>query len=344
MKRDKFIFLFSKKLSGEIETADRVLLDKANSENEEYKRLAKLLTIYYNQKHPLDEVSSSHQLNQVWTRIYSIENENFEDKYNFLPSKSQRRTPIWIGAAAVLIVLSFISFLAYKLGNQQPSSELVRLSTNEEKTFKMMDDGTRIWLNKHSSLVYNKAFGKTNREITLSGEAYFDVARNAKVPLFIHVGDIDVEVKGTAFNVRATGDKKNIEVALVRGLIQVSDRQQKQNALLLHPNQKIVYGSAQQNEINKLQLRSINPSALLKETGWIADTLVFRKEKLRELAAKLEKKYDVKINIQSDVLKEKRFSGIFINETLDQALTSLKLSYPLIFTINKRMVFIKEQE
>jgi len=344
MNREEFLFLFSKKLSGEIETKDCLLLDKTTSENEEYERLAVQLTSYFNQKHPLEEVNSSYQLHQVWTRINGIENENFEDTYNFSPSKSHRYTPIWMRAAAILIVLSFISFLGYKLVNQQHASELEQLSANEEKTFKMLDDGTRIWLNKHSTLVYNKTFGKTSREITLSGEAYFDVVRNTKVPLFIHVGDIDIQVKGTAFNVKATDDKKKIEVALVRGLIQVSNRKDKQRGLLLHPYQKIVYGATQQDEINKLQLSSINSTALLKETGWIADTLVFRKEKLGELAIKLEKKYDVKINIQSAGLKEKRFSGVFVNETLEQALTSLKLSYPLIYTINNRMVLIKEQE
>lgn len=343
MKRDKFIFLFSKKLSGEIETADRVLLDKSISENEEYQKLADQLTRYFIQKPAPADADSLQQLHLTWNRIEDIKNENFEDKYIFSASKSQRYPAIWIRVAAILIVLSTISFLVYTLFNQT-STEIVQLSTVNEKTFKMLDDGTRIWLNKHSSLVYNKAFGKTSREITLSGEAYFDVAPNTKVPLFIHVGNIDIEVKGTAFNVRATSDEKNIAVALVRGLIQISDRLHKQNGLLLHPNQKIVYRSAQQGEINKLQLSSINPSALLKETGWIADTLVFRKEKLSELAAKLEKKYDVKINIQSEILREKRFTGMFINETLDQALTSLKLSYPLNYTISKRMVLIKEQE
>ncbi|KQS36173.1 FecR domain-containing protein [Pedobacter sp. Leaf194] len=122
------------------------------------------------------------------------------------------------------------------------------------------------------------------------------------------------------------------------------DRLNKDNSLLLRPNQKIVYNTQQNDERNSLHLKLVNQVLLLSETNWIADTLVFRKEKLKDLALKMEIKYDVKIDIQSEALKEKRFSGIFINETIEQAITSLKLSYPLNCTINKRLVVIKEQQ
>ncbi|RZJ50358.1 MAG: hypothetical protein EOO19_03370 [Chryseobacterium sp.] len=136
MKRDKFIFLFSKKLLGEIETADRVLLDKSISENEEYQKLADQLTRYFNQKPAAADGDSLQQLHLTWNHIEDIKNENFEGKYTFSTSKSQRYPAIWIRVAAILIVLSTISFSVYTLFNQT-STEIVQLSTVNEKTFKI---------------------------------------------------------------------------------------------------------------------------------------------------------------------------------------------------------------
>lgn len=80
----------------------------------------------------------------------------------------------------------------------------------------------------------------------------------------------------------------------------------------------------------------------LKEIKQTDDTLIFRKEKLKDLAIRMEKKYQLKIEIQSEQLKEKRFSGTFSTETIQQALEALKLSYPLTYTISNGLVTIKD--
>ncbi len=344
MNRQKFIKLFSKKLSGEIEAYDSVLLNKAISDNAHYRELADHLEQYFIKHNKSDQTDRQQQLNQIWAAIQDNENSQISGKYDYSSPWNFSIPGIWLKAAAVIIILSFVSLIVYQLLYKQSMAEIERLTTNETKTFKMLDDGTKVWLNKNSTLSYNKLFGKQKREITIEGEAYFDVVKNSKIQLFVHAGAIDIEVKGTAFNVKTQKESQNIEVALIRGLIQVSERQDENKTFLLHPNEKIVYTTTQKAENNKLQIKSIDPSELLNETKWIADTLVFRKDKLKDLAIKLEKKYDVKIDIQSEALKEKRFSGIFINETIEQALTSLKFSYPLTYTINKRLVVIKEHE
>ncbi|WP_197413267.1 FecR family protein [Pedobacter sp. Leaf176] len=344
MNRQKFIKLFSKKISGEIDANDLNLLNKTVIEDEHYSELAGHLENYLGKQNIPNNSDSQHQLNQVWTMIDGNQNGHLSGKYNYSEYKGSISSPIWIKAAAALIVISCGGLLLYKLSKMETSHEFEQLTTREVKTFKMLDDGTKVWLNKHSTLNYNKGFGVDAREITIEGEAYFDVVKNNRIPLYVHAGNIDIEVKGTAFNVKAEKGNKDIEVALLRGLIQISDRLNKNSSLLLHPNQKIVYNTWQKDKNKNLQLKLVNPSALLNETKWIADTLVFRKEKLKDLARKMEKKYDVRIDIQSEALKEKHFSGIFINETIEQAITSLKLSYPLTYTINKRLVVIKGQE
>lgn len=343
MNRQKFIKLFSQKISGEINAENQDLLNVAISENEHYKALADDLENYLRNQPTTVSQDGQQQLHQIWATIGANENEHFKGKYSYFKPNKIVRSAIWIRSAAAIIIIFFAGILLYRLLNRQQSTEFEQLTTQEVKTFKMLDDGTKVWLNKHSTLRYNKGFGTGAREIIIEGEAYFDVVKNDQVPLYVHAGNIDIEVKGTAFNVKAEKNSKDIEVALVRGLIEISDRLNN-NSLLLHPNQKIIYNTLLKDKENKLQMKLVNPAVLLNETKWIADTLVFRKEKLKDLALKIEKKYDVKIDIQSEALKEKRFSGIFINETIEQAIASLKLSYPLNYTINKRLVVIKERE
>jgi ferric-dicitrate binding protein FerR (iron transport regulator) len=344
MNRQKFIKLFSQKISGEINAENQDLLNAAISENEHYSALADDLENYL-LKHPTTvSPDRQQQLNQIWATIGANENEQFKGKYSYSKPNKIVRSAIWIRSAAAIIIIFFAGILLYRLLNKQQPNEFEQLTTQEVKTFKMLDDGTKVWLNKYSTLRYNKGFGARGREITIEGEAYFDVVKNEQVPLYVHAGNIDIEVKGTAFSVKAEKNSKDIEVALLRGLIEISDRLNKNNSLLLHPNQKIIYNTLLKDKENKLQMKLVNPAVLLNETKWIADTLVFKKEKLKDLALKIEKKYDVKIDIQSEALKEKRFSGIFINETIEQAIASLKLSYPMNYTINKRLVVIKEQE
>lgn len=342
MNRQEFVKLFSQKISGEIDFKNQDLLNAAINENEHYRVLADDLENYLSKQTSSVTGNSHKDLTKVWATIEAHEKNQFRGKYSYSQPKRSLGSTIWIRSAAAIIIF-IAGLLVYGVLNRQHSTEFEQVRTQGDKTFKMLDDGTKVWLNRYSTLRYNKGFGKGAREITIEGEAYFDVIKNKQVPLYVHAGNIDIEVKGTAFNVKAKKNSKNVEVALLRGLIQISERLNKNNSLILRPNQKIVY-TTQQKDKNKLQVKLVNPFILLTETRWIADTLLFRKEKLKDLALKMEKKYDVKIDIQSEALKEKRFSGIFINETIEQAITSLKLSYPLNYTINKRLIVIKEQE
>lgn len=343
MEKEKFIALLSKKLSGQLTLKETEQLDRIILQNEEYKLLAVKLENYVQQKE--EKKPNTQQLSRIWKMIEISETEDVETKFNDLQPKSISLSfKKLLKIAAVLVLLIGTSFLSYKLLNGSTMDDFETLTTTNGKTFKLLDDGTKIWLNKNSELSYNTAFGKNKREIILKGEAYFDVAKNEAIPLFIHAGNIDIEVKGTAFNVNAYQDKDDIEVALVRGLIQVTDRLDSKRTVLLHPNEKFTLNHVKNDNLYSFLVKSVDAEILLKETSWIADTLNFNKEKLVSLVVKMEKKFDVKISIQSEKLKEKRFSGMFVNENVQQALEALKLSYPLTYTINNRLVVIRDEK
>lgn len=341
MKREKFLEMLSRKHSGEISVEDNNVLDQVIRDNEEYRILSIKLDQYLNTER--DFMSKTDRLGHVWEMLTSDDTESMAGKFDYsTPEANLFFNSALLKIAVTLIFFISITLFGYHLINRHADQNFDKIVASDQKTFRMLDDGTRIWLNKKSIISYNKDFGKQKREIILDGEAYFDVAKNSKVPLFIHVGNIDIEVKGTAFNVNAYKSIEEIQIALVRGSIQVTDRLNSNKKVQLKPNEKLIYSRMQGVDQNDFRVLSLNSSVLLKETRWTADTLVFHKEKLKELVIRMEKKYDLKIEIHAKQLKEKRFSGTFTNETIQQALEALKLSYPLTYTISGRLVVINE--
>jgi transmembrane sensor len=339
MDKEKFIALLSSKLSGEISGADNEALTKATESNEEYQLLATQLSQYF-QQHKT-HAPKMDQLSQAWKLIERAENQGFEEHFNYSAVKRTSLYATLLKVAAVLVLLVGTGVFSYHLLNRNTDPDFSTMTATKETTFRLLDDGTKVWLNKKSTLTYNKAFGKQQREIFLEGEAYFDVAKNKEIPLFIHAGNIDIEVKGTAFNVNAYKNNPDIQVALVRGLIQVSNRLDHKHSILLRPNEKLIFAKLSPKD-EHFTVQPMASNLLLKETRWISDTLTFQKEKLKDLALRMEKKYDLKIEVKSEQLKEKRFSGTFTNETIQQALEALKLSYPLTYTISNKLVVIKD--
>ncbi|RZK43427.1 MAG: FecR family protein [Pedobacter sp.] len=332
MTRDKFIELLSKKHSTQLNPEELEVFEQEIEKNDAHRELAHKVEQYFNVKQ--NPVTSIAKLDLLWAKIKDADNVKAHENFKISRSKGKLIFSFFAKIAATVILVVGISIASYKLLNTEKNNAN-DLNAKNEKVFKVLDDGTRVWLNKGAVLTYNREFGKEKRDITLKGEAYFDVVKSV-VPLIIHAGKLDVEVKGTAFNVDASPHSESISITLLRGAVEVRDRQDLRKKVLLKPNQKLVY----KNNITRVNF--LNANILLKETEWTADTLSFNKEKLEDLVLKLQKKYDLRIEIHSAKLKDKRFSGTFINESIQQVLEALKLSYPLTYTIQNRLVIIRE--
>ena len=108
------------------------------------------------------------------------------------------------------------------------------------RTKLLLPDSTQVWLNSGSKLSYNKTYGNGTREVTLSGEAYFDVVKNPAHPFIIHTVNIDIKVLGTAFNVKSFPGEKNTETSLIRGSIEVTFKNRPSEKIILKPNEKLI--------------------------------------------------------------------------------------------------------
>jgi ferric-dicitrate binding protein FerR (iron transport regulator) len=147
--------------------------------------------------------------------------------------------------AAVLIIAAVGIYTFKRLGRNKepvvtPNAEVATAMGTRTKA--VLSDGTTYWLNAGSKLTYEKIFGKNSREVSLTGEAFFDVVKLTDRPFIVHTSGIDIKVLGTAFNVKSYPDDKKVEITLYRGFVKVFRQQDSESkAIQLRPNEKLIF-------------------------------------------------------------------------------------------------------
>ncbi|MDI3320987.1 FecR family protein [Pinibacter soli] len=175
-----------------------------------------------------------------------------------------------------------------------------------------LPDGSKVWLNASSSLKFPTAFVGKERDVELSGEGYFDISHNAKLPFHVRVNDLDVRVLGTQFNVNAYDDEPSLKTTLIDGSVIVSSQSLKK-ASVLKPGQ--------QGVLNKNEL-SVNKDVDIEEVvAWKNGQFMFTSTRLDQIMKQISRWYDVEVEFQGHN-QDRVFSGIVgrgsnISEVLD---------------------------
>jgi len=190
---------------------------------------------------------------------------------------------------------------------QQPETKEITFNTINvpySKTFKViLSDGTIVRLNAGSSLTYPEHFlVNSKRIVTLKGEAFFEVTKNKKSPFIVNTNDVTVEVLGTSFNVSSYTEDNFTSCVLVEGSVKLSDNNNKENTILLTPNEKSVW----QKSSKSFSVTKINPNYY---TSWVRGELVFKNTPFTEIAKKIERYYDVNIINKNPFLEKQIFTG-----------------------------------
>jgi transmembrane sensor len=291
-----------------------------------------------------------------------------DDSQIVLPSLKKRRSTVLgiLRIAAILIPSLILGGVAsYFLLNRKPAS--LAISYNEIRTplgaqsEVVLPDGSIVWLNAGSTLRYMNVFNKDNRDISLTGEGYFKVAKNTALPFNVKTGDLNIRAVGTEFNVKSYDDEGIIETTLVEGKIMISQNKKLRKSIYLEPNQKAVYVKNNKKlTVEDLKaVRETKPEVLKLKKGiiyvaekvdpvpivsWKEKRLILKGEELSNLLIKLERKYDVKFIFESESLKQFRFTGTLENETLTQVLDMIKLSAPIDYDLQGNTVIISENK
>lgn len=240
-------------------------------------------------------------------------------------------------AAAILIIPLLLSFLAvfyFQSGKESPPKPIVENTAYAEiqcplgvRTRFQLPDGTTGFLNSGSTLKYPVRFSG-ERNVTVSGEAYFDVTHDPSNPFVVHTSHLNVKVLGTQFNVIAYEDDKNEEVILNNGKVEIAT---KNGAKLdiLQPNQKLVLDT----EKRIYKTTRVEASQYI---GWIEGKLIFRNENMQQVAERLGRWYNAEIRIEDEELLEHSFHATFIDEPLEEVLKFMALTTPYTYKILPR--------
>ena len=262
------------------------------------------------------EVDASSGWNKVSRRI---KRATFREKaWNFTRS-----------AAAILLPLFLLhQFVVQPMLERIPAEMITLSSAPGIVTKAVLPDGSEVWINAQSELIYPVRFTGKERTVELSGEAYFKVEANPTNSFNVKIpGDIVVSAFGTEFNINAYSDEPDYQVTLAQGNVEVETARSLKNELLAGQNAIL---TPQTGEMNIVQADTY------VETAWKDGKMVFRREKLETIAQKLSRKFGVIIRLEGDTLKDYEYTATFTDETLEDILELLRRSAPITYSIVKQ--------
>jgi transmembrane sensor len=373
MSIERISTLLSRKLAGESTASELVELDELFKAFPDQQIPAELLEEYWRNPTEQDndflEATYHLHLNRLKAEGYDLTTPASEEapENNYPTSDKRRYRKLLAGSscAVAAVVLFFLFFnndkKTFAFKNKEtvinPQSEVS--TKNGSRTKIQLPDGTQVWLNGSSKLMYNEHFSGAVREVSLTGEGYFDVVKNAARPFIIHTSKMDIRVLGTIFNVRCYPGEKKTETSLIRGSIEVTLKNRK-DKIMLRPSEKLIISDEElavpaipvtpdknvrgiAKDIIVLRHLTVLPQdSTIVETAWVENKLVFSSETFEEVALKMEKWYGVEIEFANEKLKSEPLTATFTKETLAEALHALQVATKFNFKINNDRITISK--
>ena len=268
-----------------------------------------------------------------------------------------------IAALFVLLLGSALAFLFISGKKQKTNSTVAIARTNiyktpagEKKIF-ILPDGSKIILNAASELTLAPDFGKTDRRVTLTGEAFFEVTHNKNLPFLVNTYHFQIKVLGTKFNVKAYPREQN-EATLIQGSIELQLNNSTKKAVQLKPDQKLIvgdnYSPVQTKAIGQMidtppervEIKPVKKTdgnvEQIHETAWTQNRLVIDDQSFLSLQPMLERWFNINIVFEDEESKAYLFTATFENETPEEVFSALQLSYPFHFSIKNRTIYVRK--
>lgn len=234
--------------------------------------------------------------------------------------------------AAVLFIPLAIAFF-FTLDRTDLKSEMQTISTPlASKTYFVLPDSSEVWLNSGSTLEYPQKFNGDKRLVKLTGEAYFDV-KKSETPFEVLANDVRVNVLGTAFNVMNYSNTKT-EVTLERGKVQVSSNSGDQKFLI--PGEQAVIDPV----TSAISVKKVDTEIY---SSWINNQLIFKNESLKDVVERLERWYNISIEIDDEFISDKKLTATIEYESITEVMDLLEITMSLQYEYkkNERKLIVK---
>jgi len=256
-----------------------------------------------------------------------------------------RRTR-WMAAAAAVLVLGVGGALLYRGNKQEVVAGNAPIHNKEIATrygtrgYQELPDGSKLWLNAGSKVTYAEG----RRELTLTGEAFFDIRHDPEHPFIIHTGKLDIKVLGTSFNIKAYPNDSTVETTLINGKVEIDWPGGKRDGIVLRPHEKVVIPIRETQKTEAIVDRKmVAPDPQYKtviETSWVEDKLVFRNEAFSDVSKKLERWYNIHISFEDKRYLEDRLTAYFKDQPIKNVMDALQISLGFHYRIEGDTIHI----
>jgi ferric-dicitrate binding protein FerR (iron transport regulator) len=237
----------------------------------------------------------------------------------------------WTAVAVVIALIIFSGIYMVEKYKSSGNPPYTIETVKNGKSIVTLNDGSKIWLNRGTLLVCDKDFGRKNRKVELTGEAYFEVAKDVHNPFVVQTEGLDVEVLGTRFNVNTVSETRIIVVTLAEGKVKVISECQQ---LILRQGQQLLLD----RENNKLSVSEVNSELF---TSWKDDEIIFEQETLEEILKMMQCNFHIKIRLENKQIAERKITGRFpLDEQPDRMLKILQKQVPFNYHSGNDTIFI----
>ncbi|MFW5822481.1 MAG: FecR family protein [Tangfeifania sp.] len=275
--------------------------------------------------------------------VYRLKNYDSQAAWNKMAEKIQPPRPKiirWINFrkngmktfykyAAVILIALLLGTAGYFIGFQNPLQEIfsTEVTNDPENTNEyILPDGSAVTLNSHSKIIFPKKFKGENREVTITGEAFFDVIPNPEKPFVINAGEARIRVLGTSFNVLAYPENEKVEVVVESGRVELEhkhdDSIEKIEKITLNRGEK---GTLLKKE-NILE-KSTNTDR--NYLAWKTHNLVFEETPMKQVISHLKKVYRIDIEVSNEDINEMVLTAEFDKKPVDFVLNVVQLTFDL---------------
>ena len=273
----------------------------------------------------------------VQERMYRrLSRELDEKKTKTILLRSRFSWKVWpqIAVACIIIVLGLVNYRMNDKQKQLSTQNFTVLAEKGQRAFITLPDSTKVWLNSDTKISYPADYGLKERNVTLVGEAYFEVAKNPDKRFIVEAKGMQVEALGTSFNVNAYQNDNKIIASLFSGSVRVSyDR----HVAILKPHESVKVDLLNRS-FSRYKDESMQNIAL-----WRKNEITFDGESLEEITHMMSRLYNTTICIEDESLKKVCYIGTIRNNNLENFIDIINLTTPVVYENKGDTVFLRKR-
>lgn len=283
------------------------------------------------------------ELQQVWQRIQMKASGYTPDANHYWKELSKRmeatkkpQTPAvktfsllhlrrYAAVACVLLIAAFSACIYIGIGLGQPQQREQTYTNLGGKSLVSLPDGSQVWLHTATSLAYNTDFESEDRQVNVTGEAYFEVAHDRKKPFIVQTDGMKVVVHGTKFNIESFPDSENTFVSLIEGSVSLETKTDKR---FLIPGETATFNK-------KSHSLHVEKGDVEFSRSWADNQMVFNKKSLGYVCRFLSKWYNVDIHLAPELTDKYMYTFTLRNEALEEILRLMSRVNPIEYHFNE---------